>query len=178
MHDVLSLGPFVVLISLVWGALWRWDCDMLLWAAGFFGFGLLVNLAIKHLALALRLRRRWLHRPSRCPRPLADGAWCERCSMLPGWQHGPLRGHARLGFPSGHAQSMWMVAVAWVVAAPAVSCTHYTVLSWSLWAFAGAVCFQRVQSGCHSGPQVVAGALLGALLGAALAPPRRRGGYG
>ena len=168
MHAFLSLGPFVVLMSLFWGALWRWDLSMFVWAVLFFGFGLLSNLGLKHLALRLDMNRNLLLRPKKCPLPL--GEFCEQCSMLPGWQNGPLRGAARLGFPSGHAQSMWMVAAAWTIAGPGVSAMHHLTVTWVLWSYAAAVCYQRVASGCHSELQVTVGSVLGVVIGMALAP--------
>lgn len=168
MHAFLSLGPFVVLTSLFLGALWRWDISMLIWAVCFFGFGLLSNLGLKHLALRLGLRHSRLLRPSLCPQ--RKGEFCERCSMLPDWQLGVLKGEQRLGFPSGHAQSMWMAAAAWAAARASVSEFHHHTMAWILCAYAAAVCFQRVHSKCHSPLQVFVGSVLGVIIGVALAP--------
>lgn len=165
-HGFFSLAPFALLMAFGWVAVWEWDRRMCAAAAVFLFAGLVSNLGLKHTARALRLRSAVLHRPSSCP--LAASGTCEQCSIIPSWRAGPLVGSSRLGFPSGHSQSLWMLAVLWLLHRGWVSPQHRLVSTWLIWAYAGSVSHQRVVVGCHSLLQVVVGAAVGVVIAVAL----------
>ena len=129
-----------------------------------FGLGLLLNYGLKcFIGAVVPVHHTWHHRPQSCPAPRAGA--CEQCAGWPTWRwNAPLQGRARHGWPSGHAQAMCLAAtllsVAWL---PQLSPPRLFVLL-LLWAWAGAVMFQRWHSGCHTPIQIGVGAGLGIFL--------------
>lgn len=171
---LLVQAPLYVIVGLVIAAIVSWSLQPLLYAAVFFVAGLLFNLALKHLV-------RWafgadtdgrngvMSRPSRCPGQLPDaapGAQCEQCGPVVSYGP-PLTGTAFLGMPSGHAQSMALVATAWTLYAlrNIGNAWHLYGSCAFVWLWAAAVAFQRVWSGCHTWPQTCVGFVVGAALG-------------
>ena len=164
----LILAPLFMLLSFFLWGIFAWNKWAILLGISFFIFGLVGNLGLKHLAALLSSRKiispELLYRPSICPLPFNNT--CESCSLIPSWQPKSLKGEHLLGYPSGHVQSMWMVAVFWTLRSSGIKSEAHRIMSTAIfWSWTIMVSMQRYDSKCHSFHQVFAGACVGTLLG-------------
>ena len=158
LQHVLILTPF---IAMVYGVSLVLQCpSKLANVMFFFACGLLLNLFLK-LAGSMMLPAHIALRPLTCPKLSLKNNGCEQCGMIPSIA-GPLHGTDAMGMPSGHVQFLVMIYVYAMLALP-----HASSALHALAMIVVAVSIQRVSSGCHTWFQVVAGAIIGSLLGLA-----------
>lgn len=165
--DILLLqSPLFMLVSLIIAGLITWSFTPIFYALMFYTLGLASNRMLKYICAVVFPNSVHIHRPTQCPLPEQGTGRCEQCHILPIWG-APLDGDQMLGMPSGHAQSMVMIATAWTLFASVYlqDTMHRYLTSVFFWLWAGAVMFQRVHSRCHTIEQVAMGAVIGASFG-------------
>jgi membrane-associated phospholipid phosphatase len=162
-HFLLIMSPLYVIIALLLAVVFTWKPSPLFYLV-FFCAMLISNRAFKYAYLLL-VGEQHAFRPTSCPLPNSDGD-CEQCSILPKWDR-LLNGDNQIGMPSGHTQSMCMLATSWTLYALRYVSNfwHRVVSSVFFWLWAAAVAYQRIASRCHSPTQVASGAIVGVVMG-------------
>lgn len=157
----LAAAPYVQYVTIAVFALAMWSGRAVVLLVALLASDV-VNPLLK-MASAATLPAWLTDRPSGCGSRSGESV---SCSVMP--RFGVCSETRGTGFPSGHCQSMALMATfvtRTVIANPTMTRGHKAAAVASAWAVAALVIGQRMAVRCHSAPQAAAGVVLGVAAG-------------